>query len=92
MEKEQRPKKFYSKKLLEAAEKNVDDQRQNIDVLQDFKKVLNAVHSARVKAHLTDDQIYHLIEIAYETEFIHITITPHQIVTCFRKGKCTTLF
>lgn len=70
----------------------MDDQRQNIDVLQDFKKVQNAVHSARVKAHLTDDQIYHLIEIAYETEFIPITITPHQIVTCFRKGKCTTLF
>ncbi|KAI9554975.1 hypothetical protein GHT06_020264 [Daphnia sinensis] len=70
LEKDKRPIKIYSEKLLEAAEKNVDNHRQHIDVVP----------------RLTDDQIYHLIEIAYETEFIHdITITPHQIVTCFRK-------
>jgi hypothetical protein len=87
LEKDKFPVMVYSEKLLEAAEKNLDDRRQNVDVVRDLKQVQNTIHSARVKARSTDDRIYHLIEIAYETNFIHdIIITPHQIVTCFSKG------
>ena len=87
LEKDKFPVKVYSEKLLEAVEKNLDDRRQNVDVVRDLRQVQNTIHSARVKARSTDDRIYHLIEIANETNFIHdIIITPHQIVTCFSKG------
>lgn len=87
LEKDKFPLKVYSQKLLEAAEKNLDDRRQNVDVVRDLKQVQNTIHSARVKARSTDDRIYHLIEIAYETNFIRdIIITPHQIITCFSNG------
>ena len=87
LEKDKFPVKVYSEKLLEAVEKNLDDRRQNVDVVRDLRQVQNTIHSARVKARSTDDRIYHLIEIANETNFIHdIIITLHQIVTCFSKG------
>ena len=51
------PVKVYSKKLLEASEKNLDDGRQNVDAVRDLKQVQNTIHSAHVKARSTDKRI-----------------------------------
>ena len=52
------------------------------------------MHRERVKARLGDDEIYHLIELKEETDFIQdIVILPFSIVTWFSEGKnCNILF
>ena len=66
----------------------------NVDVVRDLKQVQNTMHQERVKARLGDDEIYHLIELKEETNFIQdIVISPFPIVTCFSEGKnCNILF
>jgi hypothetical protein len=94
MEKDKYPVKVYSERLVEALVKNVTDERQNVDVVRDLKQVQNTMHRERVKARLGDDEIYHLIELKEETDFIQdIVISPFPIVTCFSEGKnCNILF
>ena len=83
MEKDKYPVKVYSERLVEALVKNVTDERQNVDVVRDLKQVQNTMHRERVKARLGDDEIYHLIELKEETDFIQdIVISPFPIVTC----------
>lgn len=77
MEKDKYPVKVYSEKLVEALVNDVKDERQKVDVVRDLR--------------LGDDEIYHLIELKQETDFIHdIVLSPYQIVTCFSKGKIFT--
>ncbi len=64
------PVNVYYQKWLEAAEKNVDDEEKKVNVVRDLKQVRNTLQSAYFEARLTDDTFFHLIEIAYETEFI----------------------
>ncbi|KAK4012449.1 hypothetical protein OUZ56_021548 [Daphnia magna] len=72
MEKDKYPVKVYSEKLVEALVNDVIDERQKVDVVRDLR--------------LGDDEIYHLIELKQETDFIHdIVLSPYQIVTCFSK-------
>ena len=59
LEKDKFPVKVYGEKLLQAAEKNLDDQRQNVDAVRDLKQVQNTIHSAPVKALSTVERIYH---------------------------------
>jgi hypothetical protein len=90
MEKDKYPVKVYSAKLVEALV-NVKDERQKVDVVRDLKLVENTITRERVKSRLGDDEIYHLIELKQETDFIHdIVLSPFQIVTCFSKGKIFT--
>lgn len=64
------------------------DERQNVDVVRDLKQVQNTIYQERVKSRSGNDEIYHLIELKEETDFIHdIVISPYQIVTFFSKGK-----
>jgi hypothetical protein len=85
-EKDKKPLKFYSEKLLEALANDVPDDRQNADVVRDLKQVQNTLQRQHIKLRSGDDEIYHLIELKHETDFIHdIVLSPHQIVTCFSK-------
>lgn len=75
--------KFYSENLVEAWANDVTDVRQNVDLVRDLKQVQNTIHRELIKSRLGDDEIYHLIELNEETDFIHdIVLSPHQIVTC----------
>jgi hypothetical protein len=91
MEKDKYPVKVYSEKMVEALVNNVKDERQKVDVVRNLKQVQNTMQRERVKSRLGDDEIYHLIELKQETDFIHdIVLSPFQIVTCFSKGKIFT--
>jgi hypothetical protein len=70
-EKDKKPLKFYSEKLLEALANDVPDDRQNADVVRDLKQVQNTLQRQHIKLRSGDDEIYHLIELKHETDFIH---------------------
>ncbi|KAK4009588.1 hypothetical protein OUZ56_018722 [Daphnia magna] len=57
MEKDKYPVKVYSEKLVEPLVNDVKDERQKVDVVRDMR--------------LGDDEIYHLIALKQETDFIH---------------------
>lgn len=86
-EKDKKQLKFYSDKLLKALANDVPDYRQNADVVRDLKQVQNTLQRQHIKLRSSDDEIYHLIELNHETDFIHdIVLSPYQIVTyCFSK-------
>lgn len=87
-EKDKYPVKVYGEKLGEAMVNNVADDRQRVDFVRGLKQVQNTLHRKMMKSRLGDDDIYHLIELKEETDFIrNIVISPYPIVTCFSQGK-----
>lgn len=83
-EKEKYQVKVYSDKLLEALANEIQDERKSVDVVRDLLQVQNTIHRERIKSRLGDDEIYHLIELKEETDFIHdMVLSPFQIIMCF---------
>ena len=85
IKKDESPIQIYSDLMTEAPKQLY---RQQVEAPRNLGQVQNAVKNARAASRLSKDQLYNLIEVANETNFVSdFHIHPDLIVICYRQGN-----
>lgn len=84
-DKENPPLKVYSEIILAAP---AQLERHIVDAPRNLQQVRNAQKSVRIAESLSSDQLYNLIELSNETNFISdLQVVPFLNIVCFSEGR-----